>query len=167
MQPIGQILPGTGFGDALTLYAASCDTIVEIGVWRGGGSTACLHNAMTRPEQRLFCVDIMPEMIGEARARYKDDHITWLCGSVFPVQGAELVKDKLPAKIDFLLIDGGHDCGRDDFNALAYRCKIIALDDVTQVKNNVNYRKLRDEWQWKTLASSLTERLGWAIFERP
>lgn len=168
--PIGQILPDSNFGKKLTEIASRSQTIVEIGCWRGGGSTVCLlagWAGVFGDQQRMFCIDASPEMVLESRGRNPDPRITWLVGSVFPCHGWPVVIDQLPAKIDLLLIDGGKDCGKQDFEALHERCRIIAMDDVKLVKNNVNFRLLRDVWKWDVLAMNLDERHGWAIFERP
>lgn len=165
--PIGQILPDSNFGKELRRLASCSATIAEIGCWRGGGSTACLAAGLVVETQRMYCVDASPKMILEARERNPDPRITWLHGSVHPIDGLPVVLDQLPAKIDLLLIDGGAECGKQDFDALHERARIIALDDVKLVKNNVNFRLLRDVWKWNVLARNLEERHGWAIFERP
>lgn len=81
-EPIGQIMPDTYFGRVLTRLAMNSDRIVEIGCWRGGGSTRCLAAGLVRPEQRMWSVDTSPQMIAEARERNPDERITFLCGTV-------------------------------------------------------------------------------------
>jgi hypothetical protein len=81
-EPIGQILPESNFGRVLTRLAKNSNTIVELGCWRGGGSTKCLADGLVRPEQRMWSIDTSPQMIAEARDRNPDDRITFLCGTV-------------------------------------------------------------------------------------
>lgn len=80
--PLGQILPESNFGQVLTRLAVHSQTIVEIGCWRGGGSTKCLASGLVRPEQRMWSVEASPEMIAEARALNPDERITFLCGTI-------------------------------------------------------------------------------------
>ena len=79
---LGHIMPDSNFGQALTRIANFSNTIVEIGCWRGDGSARCLASGLIRPEQRMWSVDIDPEMIAEARSRNPDERITFLCGTV-------------------------------------------------------------------------------------
>lgn len=81
-EPTGQILPESEFGKVLTRLAMNSNTIVELGCWRGGGSTKCLANGLVRPEQRMFSIDTSPQMIAEARERNPDERIAFLCGTV-------------------------------------------------------------------------------------
>lgn len=82
MDESGQILPESNFGRVLTRLAEHSNTIVELGCWRGGGSTRCLAAGLVRPEQRMWSIDISPQMIAEARERNPDVRITFLCGTV-------------------------------------------------------------------------------------
>lgn len=81
-EPKGQILPESNFGQVLTKLASLSNTIVEIGCWRGGGSTKCLALGLVRPEQKMWSIDISPEMVAEAKAGNPDPRITFLCGTV-------------------------------------------------------------------------------------
>lgn len=82
----GQILPDSTFGRVLTRLAMNSNTIVELGCWRGGGSTKCLAAGLVRPEQRMWSIDTSPQMIAEARERNPDDRITFLFGTVLKPQ---------------------------------------------------------------------------------
>lgn len=82
----GQILPDTNMGRVLTRLAMNSNTIVELGCWRGGGSTKCLASGLVRPDQRMFAIDTSPQMIAEARERNPDERITFLCGTVLTPQ---------------------------------------------------------------------------------
>lgn len=42
----------------------------------------CLAAGLVRPEQRMWSIDISPQMVAEARERNPDDRITFLCGTV-------------------------------------------------------------------------------------
>lgn len=86
LEPTGQIMPDTNFGMVLTRLAMNSNKIVEIGCWHGGGSTKCLAAGLVRPEQRMWSVDVSPQMITEARERNPDERITFLCGTVLKPQ---------------------------------------------------------------------------------
>lgn len=86
----GQILPDTNFGRVLTRLAMNSNTIVEIGCWRGGGSTKCLANGLVRPEQRMWSIDQSPQMVAEAREVNPDQRITFLCGTVLKPEECDI-----------------------------------------------------------------------------
>lgn len=67
-------------------------TIVELGCWRGGGSTKCLAAGLVRPEQRMWSIDISPQMVAEARERNPDKRITFLCGTVLKPEECDPLK---------------------------------------------------------------------------
>src|SRR5687768_4618463 len=150
----GQILVGSVFGDLLTKYARESETIVEIGCWKGEGSTLCLSMGLERPTQRMWSVELEQELYDIARAKYNDPRITFLLGRVTDLyepfahpQGEDLrgrmgydylkgvfekapnVIDQLPSQIDFLLLDAGEWSASGEMHALMDRSKIIALDD--------------------------------------
>lgn len=89
-EPTGQILPDSNFGRVLTRLAINSNTIVELGCWRGGGSTMCLAAGLVRPEQRMWSIDISAQMVAEARERNPDDRITFLCGTVLKPEECEI-----------------------------------------------------------------------------
>lgn len=90
MEPKGQILPESNFGQVLTKLASLSNTIVEIGCWRGGGSTKCLALGLVRPDQRMWSIDISPEMVAEAKAGNPDPRITFLCGTVLTPEECDI-----------------------------------------------------------------------------
>lgn len=165
-EPTGQILPGSAFGNWLTEMAGKSEVIVEIGTWRGEGSTRCLANGLIRPGQRFYTVEADPARYEEAKARYSDPRIIFLRGTVSPMGDVPIVLDQLPAHIDLLLIDGGDDNGAKDLEALWERSNMIALDDVNEHKNQANRQFLKMQ-NWICRAEDLKDRNGWSIFGRP
>lgn len=165
---LGQILPNSLFGKMLTMLALKSQVIVETGTWRGEGSTRCIAMGLVRPEQRFVTVEAHEPMWREAKARYNDSRITFLCGTVSPMNDAPVVLDQIPAEIDLLLIDGGEDNGTADFEALWGRCKVIALDDTADhCRKGKEARRRLLEAGWKVLADYPADRNGWCVFERP
>lgn len=94
-EPIGQILPDSNMGRVLTRLAMNSQTIVELGCWRGGGSTKCLAAGLVRPEQRMWSIDISSQMVAEARERNPDERITFLCGTVLTPQECDYKNHRL------------------------------------------------------------------------
>lgn len=189
----GQIRHDSPFGQALTAAARAADRIVEIGTWRGLGSTYCLYCGMRRPEQRLWTVELCRKQWLEAQSYYDDGRIAFLNGTlVLPGETppfehpdpafrqyydievainatALCVLDQLPDAIDLLLIDGGSWSGGVEFAKLEPRARVIALDDTNparDIKNCRNREKLLAA-HWRVLHDRQEDRNGWAIFERP
>lgn len=169
MNEQGQILPESTFGKALTKLAEQCDVIVEIGTWNGLGSTKCLANGLIRNSQKLFSVESDETMFNKARNLYSDDRIIFLNGTVSAMNDTQIVLSQLPEKIDCLLIDGGDVTGASDLDTLIDRItKFIALDDTApgHEKNSGNRSRLVESG-WYVIVDELTERNGFAIFQRP
>jgi len=191
--PTGQILPGSKFGNVLTDLAKQATFIVEIGTWHGEGSTRCLANGLTRPEQRLWTVESDKAVHEGAKARYSDPRITFLYGVVARVEDMDLAKsptdpkrqplwlaerdnlarhpnvlDQLPEKIDLLLLDGGEFTSDADLKALEERSTVIALDDIRRESAWKNFRNLMHLRQkWPIVAIDKEDRNGWVVFKRP
>lgn len=161
MEPKGQILPATKFGDLLTDLAKECETILEIGTWHGLGSTLCLSLGLVRPTQRMWTVDQSLEMWKEARSYYPEEYrIRFLKAHAIDIL------DEIPQKIDLILFDGNDLQTDTEFDLLVGRIqKYAALDDTRERKN---VRQRRDlVGRWITVADVQDERNGWAVFKRP
>jgi hypothetical protein len=105
--------------------------------------------------------------VEQDKERYQEAVSRWNRnpGIIF-IHGRTLdVLDALPPAIDLLLLDGGEDCGWEDFQALAGRAQVIALDDTMTLKNSRVHAHLMASG-WKVLRNEPDERNGWAIFER-
>lgn len=189
----GQIHPNSKFGKVLTELAKASNNIVEIGTWRGLGSTKCLHLGMVRPDQRMWTIELCEAQHNEAKTYYDDPRIRFLLGTLvrawevpafeYPDQSfkqyydveveinanAPYVFRKLPETIDLLLIDGGSWSGEIEFKKLAPRSKIIALDDTNPKREikNVRTREQLIKDKWIVLHDEIEDRNGWAVFKRP
>jgi len=72
----------------------------------------------------------------------------------------------LPCAIDMAILDGGEFSGQGDFEAvIGLNPKVIALDDISTMKNDVAYHTLATSPRWQILAQGM-DRNGWAIFKR-
>lgn len=190
---LGQIRPGSPFGNMLTQLARKSKIIVETGTWHGLGTTWCLYLGLERVNQRIYTVELNRERHLEAKSYYDDPRMTFIWGTlVLPEEiptcacdlpgyrpqyeeevkrneSAPYVLDLIPQKIDLLLIDSGFWAGEVEFEKLGPRAQIIALDDTNpgvEVKN-VRTRKQLIKDGWKVLADRLDDRNGWFICQRP
>lgn len=161
-EPIGQILPGSSFGNALTDLAKDCETILEIGTWRGGGSTECLRRGLCRTTQRIWSVEWDFNRWMEAKELHKaEDRIRFLRAATVHVL------DEIPSNLDLVLFDGGDGDSDTEFGLLFPRIrKYIALDDTKERKNR-RQLELLNNMGWVLIHGSETERYGWAIFKKP
>lgn len=71
---------------------------------------------------------------------------------------APLVDGVLPKDVEFVFLDGGEFCSIFDFNVLvkkyAHSLKVIGLDDIDNLKNDLVYKNLtQEDSPWKVLAS--------------
>lgn len=163
MNILGQILPGSVFGDLLTALAKQSERIVEIGTWHGLGSTLCLSRGLVRPAQLMWTVEQDKAMWEEAQCRYRTKpRIMFL-----NMHGVDAL-GHLPAKIDLMLFDGHDDQTDGEFDLYLPRLtRFVALDDTNTRKNERQVRVLRDELKWRMVRHRPEDRNGWAIFERP
>lgn len=190
----GHILPGSPFGDLLTKYARESETIVEIGTSSGEGSTVCLALGLERPTQRMWTVELEPDLHAKAVASCFDSRITFLLGRICDgmeefqhprgeamrgPMGYDYVKDlflkaqvvlpwQLPSEIGLLLLDGGEYSSSAELDALKSRCEIIALDDTNEklAHKNVRNRNLLIGQGWETLHEDMSDRNGYGIWRR-
>lgn len=185
----GQILPGSKFGDKLTELAREAKVIVEIGTWKGQGSTLCLFNGIKeRPDAFLFTIEAYRAMyeqyVGPVHERVFRIWGTIVIPEDFPSYettveqyhldkninaSAPFVHDIIPQEIDLLLIDGGEWTANVEYHELGWRSKVVALDDTNQDKSIKNYRAVKDmiESGWIVLADEPEDRNGWFIGRRP
>lgn len=157
---LGQILPGTVFGDMLTKLARNSECIVEIGTWHGLGSTLCMQRGLERPGQRIWTVESDADCWKESSQRWKDEpRIELILGRALDII------DQLPNRIDLLLLDGDDLTSFDEFLALSPRSKYVAMDDTNELKNRRSRQEAID-LGWVIVADVPTERNGWAVFEK-
>jgi len=166
--------------------------IVEIGTWNGEGSTQCILNAIDN-SKKFYTIESNSEWYNKAivfNKKYTEmsnvffllgrivdcdelytDSISsqeknWLKQDIDNYRNISNVYNKLPANIDFLLLDGGEFSTRAEFLKLKNKSKIIALDDCNCTKNKLNMKDLKKDNSFRLLHENLKDRNGWAIFEK-
>lgn len=188
----GQIVPGSKFGDKLTELAREAKVIVEIGTWKGGGSTLCLADGIRgRHDAFLFTLEASRDMY-ESYSNYAYDRVFRIWGTIttgFPAYFYTLDQDRreqydadfracstapyvlpiLPINIDLLLLDGGEWTSHAEYQQLRARCDTIALDDSNPLKSMKSYAAREDmiALGWTVLADEPDDRNGWFIARRP
>lgn len=161
-EPQGQILPGSEFGDCLTELAKECETILEIGTWRGLGSTLCLSKGLVSPTQRMWTVDQSFEMWMEAKAHYvSEPRIRFLNAHTVDVL------DEIPLRLDLVLFDGSDLHTDTEFDLLVHRIQKYAAFDDTNERKNARQIYEMNAMGWPVHRWSSVQRNGWAVFKKP
>lgn len=195
MEATGQIVPGSKFGDKLTALAREAKVIVEIGTWKGGGSTKCLAKGLLgRLDAFFFTLEASRDMYECEGSEWRVERIFKIWGTIvtaseFPsyfhqydhdhrqqydidcrlVTMAPYVLPIIPPAIDLLLLDGGEWTSHLEYLKLKDRCKVIALDDSNELKSIKSYQARQDmiDNDWTVLADEPEDRNGWFIGRRP
>ena len=165
----GQIRRGTIPGEKIYEITRREDvkTIVDIGTWKGLGSTRCILDGImdSRKKCEVFSIEcnklfheeaklnlgILPKnfkLIHGCLFDYKDlypirDKLegvpkSWVEDDISGMKNSQNCFDKLPEKIDLLIIDGGEFSGEIEFHLLKDRSKYIFMDDTGSPKNENN-----------------------------
>jgi hypothetical protein len=191
----GQITPSTERGTlikkVITEYKPK--SIVEIGTCGGMGSTLCILesidydcNFISFETNKNFyeeakinlenyqnkvqlihgtIVDIEDVLSFLSDKILNSEQQSWLKGDLDCMKNCELVFDKIPQKIDFLLLDGGEFSTYSEWEKLKSKTTIVALDDITVLKTNKIYSELISNKEYKLINQS-SEGNGFAIFEK-
>jgi hypothetical protein len=188
---IGQINLDTEAGEMIKNISARDDvsTITEIGTWNGMGSTKCVLEGIKSSHKTFFtiecCADeyklaiqsdpnlpnvhyILGKIVEENELdvdNLSPQEQGWLQEDIKAMSEVPNVINKLPQKIDFLILDGGEFSTRAEFLKLKDRSKIIFLDDTSYRKNRINVQNLISDESYKPLINS-SDRNGWAVFEK-
>lgn len=193
MRNLGQITMEQGFGQLLSGLASEAEVIVEFGTHDATGSTLCLYAGMSRSSQHLYTVDIDRDLQLKNADRFQPGVVTFIHGTIVKPEEfmpfehpnpesrqyyeperdanarAPYVLDRIPEKIDLLLLDGGEWTSYVEFMKLWDRCKVIALDDANAHKSNKNFRSFNElrANHWEIIGADPFGRNGWAVFRRP
>jgi len=74
--------------------------------------------------------------------------------------------EKIPQKVDVLLLDGGGFTTYPEWIKLKDRTKIVILDDTLTMKTKKIRQEILDSGEYLTIFDDLTERVGFSIFEK-
>lgn len=168
-------------------------TILEIGTWKGYGSTLAILKSMnedsnfTSIESNLEFFKIAKQNLKEYENKFnllygriieisdvKDFVLNlnldyqqnqWLNEDLNNFEKCPNVLNEIPNKIDFLLLDGGEFSTYSEWKKLEGRCKFIALDDINVLKCNKIHSELSDDKNYEMVNIS-NEGNGFSIFKK-
>jgi hypothetical protein len=171
------------------------NTIVEIGAWNGCGSTKCIAEGIidsgvkktfisleTNNDMFLLAqknLEPYKDYVNLIRGRITELHdLTWLKGTTLNAdqqvwlwedinsyKDCPLVLDTIPEQIDLLLLDGGEFSTVPEYKVLKNRYKIIALDDIKELKTKLVHEYLLQDKNHK-LVTLDNERNGYSVFKK-
>jgi hypothetical protein len=191
----GQILPQYEFGlwidRIITDYSPK--NIVEIGTWKGLGSTKCIidsiiknnlqTNFMSFECNKEFYLESVKnlenykdyvnliygrlvefdEVIRFCKQRKSQVNLNWLIEDLYNMSENSSRINLIPKTIDFLLLDGGEYSTYIEWQKLKDRTKIVALDDTKETKTKEINNSLSLDPNYKCLINS-NERNGFAFY---
>ena len=164
--------------------------VVEIGTWKGLGSTILLHAAALQRPQRpqVMSLEANAEFFRIARKNVPDDGVVnivlgsiveladldtadlspqeklWLESDLAAISSVPKVLDELPREISLLLLDGGEFSSYAEFAKLEERLtKWVVLDDIFLRKNRRVHAELASKQGW-SLVTVGSDRHGWAVW---
>lgn len=165
--------------------------IVEIGTWKGLGSTLCVIESIDYPVN-FISVESNYDFYNIAKENLKEffnivtleygkiieqsdvesflteveiDSIQkqWLADDIFNLNKCTNIIDKLPKNIDLLILDGGEFSSYKEWEKLKNRTSIVVLDDIYVLKNKKVFYELSNDSSYK-LINVTNEGNGLAVF---
>lgn len=169
------------------------NTIVEIGTWKGMGSTLCIlenksenanfitletdkqnyeiakinlsdyQNKLKMINGRIIEIDEIKNFISDIDL--SSEQQSWLNNDLVNFENTLNVIEQLPEKIDFLLLDGGEFSTYPEWVKLKNRTKVVALDDIYVLKCNKIFKELSNDSNYEKI-SETSEGHGFSIFKK-
>jgi hypothetical protein len=174
-----------------TIQEHNCQKIVEIGTWKGMGSTLCILKSMTPTsefitlESNKTFYDIAKSNLDSHQDKLKmvygtivsidevnsfvsnlnldKERQTWLNEDLHNLELCPNVLNEIFSEIDFLLLDGGEFSTYREWEKLKNRTKIIALDDIEETKTKQIYNELLEDNTYELIGST-SEGNGFCVF---
>lgn len=176
-----------------TIQNNKCKIIVEIGTWKGMGSTLCILESMlpdsefTTLESNKTFYDIAIINLKKYEGKFKMIYGSivsyeevesftsnynlepfkqqWLNEDLYNISQCPNVINEIPSEIDFLLLDGGEFSTYNEWIKLKNRTKIVALDDVREIKTSLIHHELINDENYELLEET-SEGNGFSIFKK-
>lgn len=168
-------------------------TIVEIGTWKGMGSTLAILSSKN-DGTNFFSVESNLEFyevakknllsytdkfelihgriveLGDVEEFCKNLELTneqkkWLSEDIKNLNNSINVLSQIPQEIDFLLLDGGEFSTYPEWLVLKDRSKIIALDDIKTLKCRKIFNEMINDEKFDLIENS-SEGNGFSVFKR-
>jgi hypothetical protein len=195
MEEQGQINSNTKRWELIqkTIKENDFKTIVEIGTWKGMGSTLAVLTS--KKENTKFITlessedfykiakknlleyenkfDLLYGKIVEIDDVYKfvenyklnTEESIWLQNDIINFKKCPTVIDKIPEKIDFLILDGGEFSTYEEWIKLKNRVSFVALDDIQVMKSKKIYSELLLDSGYE-LINLTDEGHGFCVFKK-
>jgi hypothetical protein len=191
----GQINSNTERGKILikTINQKNYETIVEIGCWNGLGSTSCILENI-KEDTKFFSLESNPNFYKIAKKnllnfldkftllngsivtkdevenytsdmQLEEPRKTWLKEDLENLDMCEFVLEKLPKKIDLLILDGGEFSTYLEWQKLKDITNTVILDDIREIKTKKIFDELKIDDTYQMIEYS-HEGNGFAIFEK-
>jgi hypothetical protein len=174
-----------------TIQEYKSQKIVEIGTWKGMGSTLCILNSMTPTsefitlESNKTFYEIAKNNLESFQDKVKmiygtivsidevnsfvsnlnldNERKTWLNEDLTNLELCPNVLNEVLPEIDFLLLDGGEFSTYREWEKLKSRTKIVALDDIRETKTKQIYNELSDDINYELIGLT-HEGNGFCVF---
>lgn len=194
----GQIQLGSSFCQEIRKLISNnnFETILEIGTWKGMGSTYCVIQEIVDKNINFISLESYKEFYEIAKNNLSsfENNVTLIHGRIIELEefldfnkGIEqqlthqqkiffdddvktynvcpYIMEKIPEKIDFLILDGGEYSTYLEWTKLKERISYVALDDtkMRKTKRIVEECMLDDSFE---LITSSGERNGFHIFKK-
>lgn len=193
MNTQGQMLETTERGRILieVLKETKPKNIVEIGTWKGLGSTKCIIDSIDKSSNFISiesnydfyqtAKNNLSDYINKVNLLYgtivtdkeidgfvSDKNLTeeqkkWLSEDLENLSKCENIIEKIPSEIDFLLLDGGEFSTYPEWEILKGRTKMVALDDIRELKTKQIYEELINDENYK-LVIETPDGNGFCVF---
>jgi hypothetical protein len=165
--------------------------IVEIGTWKGLGSTKCIIDSIDKSSNFISiesnydfyqtAKNNLSDYINKVNLLYgtivtdkeidgfvSDKNLTeeqkkWLSEDLENLSKCENIIEKIPSEIDFLLLDGGEFSTYPEWEILKGRTKMVALDDIRELKTKQIYEELINDENYK-LVIETPDGNGFCVF---
>jgi predicted O-methyltransferase YrrM len=162
-----------------TITTYNPKTILEIGTWKGMGSTKCILDSIDDSvefislESNMEFFNIARNNLSSYSSKFKQiygriieiDEVLefskevdltpqqkgWLDEDIKNFNKCENVFDNLPEVFDLIFLDGGEFSTYPEWTKLKSRSKIILLDDINVLKCNKIYNELIDDPNYELL----------------
>jgi hypothetical protein len=189
----GQMLENTERGMVLinVLKEIKPKTIVEIGTWKGLGSTKCIIDSIDETSNfisiesnydfyqtaknnlskhidkvnLLYGTIVTDKQINKfvSDKSLSEDQNQWLMEDLKNISMCENIIEKIPLEIDFLLLDGGEFSTYSEWEILKGRTKMVALDDIRELKTKQIYEELINDNNYE-LVIETSDGNGFCVF---
>lgn len=193
MNTQGQMLETTERGRILieVLKSTKPKNIVEIGTWKGLGSTKCIIDSIDKSSNFIsiesnydfyqVAKNNLSEHIDKANLLYgtivtdkevnkfvsdkilTEEQKKWLLEDLENLSKCENIIEKIPFEIDFLLLDGGEFSTYPEWVILKGRTKMVALDDIRELKTKQIYEELINDENYE-LVIETPDGNGFCVF---